>query len=194
MLVPSIAKTEMQRPQLTRRQVRNLRHAKPLTGIVAELPVEGQHPTPAKDNIASLCSLQSRTDSHAEACARSTIGGYVAHPALKPEIEQQPAKGIRGCGVLPDVEGVTAGSFGLCLLTPDGWLRGSADDDALSLGGITANIACELGKDVPVTTSYGTTTVHTLEEQVLAVRNPRPNRGPCNAFRGGFRVLSFGQP
>jgi len=32
----------MQRPD--RRQVRNLRHAKPLTGIVAELPLEGQHP------------------------------------------------------------------------------------------------------------------------------------------------------
>ena len=35
---------EMQRPATHRRQVRNLRHAKPLTGIVAELPVEGQHP------------------------------------------------------------------------------------------------------------------------------------------------------
>ena len=34
----------MQRPATHRRQVRNLRHAKPLTGIVAELPVEGQHP------------------------------------------------------------------------------------------------------------------------------------------------------
>jgi hypothetical protein len=38
----SIAKTEMQRPD--RRQVRNLRDAKPLTGIVAELPFGGQHP------------------------------------------------------------------------------------------------------------------------------------------------------
>ena len=46
----------MQRPD--RRQVRNLRHAKPLTGIVAELPLEGQHPHPAKDNIASACSPQ----------------------------------------------------------------------------------------------------------------------------------------
>ena len=40
--VPPIAKPEMQRPH--RRQVRNLRHAKPLTRIVAELPVERQHP------------------------------------------------------------------------------------------------------------------------------------------------------
>ena len=41
-LVPSIATTEMQRPD--RRQVRNLRHAKQLTGIVAELPVQGHPP------------------------------------------------------------------------------------------------------------------------------------------------------
>jgi hypothetical protein len=43
-VVPSIANTEMQRPATHRRQVRNLRHANPLTGIVAELRVEGQHP------------------------------------------------------------------------------------------------------------------------------------------------------
>jgi hypothetical protein len=36
----------MQRPATHRRQVRKLRHAKLLTGIFAELPVEGQHPAP----------------------------------------------------------------------------------------------------------------------------------------------------
>jgi hypothetical protein len=52
-------------------------------------------------------------------------GSYVAHPALEPEIEQKPAKRVRG--VFPNVEGVTTGSFRLCLLAPKrpiGWLGG----------------------------------------------------------------------
>src|SRR5689334_8001161 len=54
-------KPEMQRPD--RRQVRNLRHAKPLTGIVRGSPSRANTsaPTPAEENIASPCSPQPRT-------------------------------------------------------------------------------------------------------------------------------------
>ena len=44
----------MQRPD--RRLVRNLRHAKPLTGIVAELPLEGQPSAPARQYRLALFS------------------------------------------------------------------------------------------------------------------------------------------
>ena len=58
----------MQRPD--RRQVRNLRHAKPLTGIVAELPVEGQHPRSCQRQYR-LALFSSTSYSHAEACAQT---------------------------------------------------------------------------------------------------------------------------
>ena len=46
------------------------------------------------------------------------FGGDVAH--LKAEIGKQPAEGIRSRRVFPDVEGLSADSFCLCLLAPHG--------------------------------------------------------------------------
>ena len=62
----------MQRPD--RRQVRKIRHAKPLTGIVAELPVEGQHPHSCQRHyrLALFSSIRQRlsreTRGHERAC------------------------------------------------------------------------------------------------------------------------------
>ena len=80
---------------------------------------------------------------------------YVAHPTLEPEIEQQPPKGIRGCGVFPDVEGLSTGSFGLSHLAPNRQLGSSADDDRLSLGRVSTYVAGELGEDVPIPACIG---------------------------------------
>ena len=86
----------MQRPD--RRQVRNLRHAKPLTGIVAELPVEGNTPAPAKDNIALVaCFLQSRTkDASLE---RNSLLRYVQFAVRSAKFPVPECKEIRRSGL-----------------------------------------------------------------------------------------------
>src|SRR6185369_10493219 len=59
--VPSITKTEMQRPATHRRQVRNLRHAKPLTGIVEELPSRAKDPVSTRSKRHYRVNLPSST-------------------------------------------------------------------------------------------------------------------------------------
>jgi hypothetical protein len=52
----------------------------------------------------------------------------------------------------------------------------------LRLGRITADVAGELGEDVPVAPGYRRAAIDTIEEQVFAVGNPAPASGLAIAF------------